>query len=155
MKNCECNVPYLHHLNQQVLFFQNFSEMYIQSNLVTTKFRGFYFREISIHERIIMYRSSTIPLKISFIAILERLWSHCGVLQECPVEANALEAHCKRKLSFFALHCSFHIHWSPLSRESILPSAITMVSVSNVQPSINLEFLCTYKNLRMSLYTLF
>ena len=31
----------------------------------------------------------------------------------------------------------------------------TMVSVSTVQPSINLEFLCTYKNLRMSLYTLF
>ena len=30
----------------------------------------------------------------------------------------------------------------------------TMVSVSTVQPSINLEFLCTYKNLKMSLYTL-
>ena len=30
----------------------------------------------------------------------------------------------------------------------------TMVFVSIVQPSINLEFLCTYKNLKMSLYTL-
>ena len=29
------------------------------------------------------------------------------------------------------------------------------VSVSTVQPSINLEFLSTYKNLKMSLYTLF
>ena len=32
--------------------------------------------------------------------------------------------------------------------------SITMVSVSTVQPSINLEFLCTYKNLKMPLYTL-
>ena len=31
----------------------------------------------------------------------------------------------------------------------------TMVSVSTVQPSINLEFLCTDKKLKMSLYTLF
>ena len=30
-----------------------------------------------------------------------------------------------------------------------------MVSVGTVQPSINLEFLCYYKNLKMSLYTLF
>ena len=29
-----------------------------------------------------------------------------------------------------------------------------MVSVSTVQPSINLEFLCTYKYIKMSLYTL-
>lgn len=34
-------------------------------------------------------------------------------------------------------------------------SITTMVSVSTVQPSINLEFLCTYKNLKMSLDTLF
>ena len=31
----------------------------------------------------------------------------------------------------------------------------TVVSVSIVQPSINLEFLCTYKTLKMSLYNLF
>ena len=31
----------------------------------------------------------------------------------------------------------------------------TMVSVSTVKPSMNLEFLHTYKNLEMSLFTLF
>ena len=30
----------------------------------------------------------------------------------------------------------------------------TMVSVSTVQPLLNLEFLCTYKNFKMYLYTL-
>ena len=30
----------------------------------------------------------------------------------------------------------------------------TMVSVINVQTSLNLEFLCTYKNFKVSLYTL-
>ena len=33
-------------------------------------------------------------------------------------------------------------------------AGITMVSVSTVQPSINLVFLCTDKNLKMPLYTL-
>ena len=37
---------------------------------------------------------------------------------------------------------------------TVRPGAITMVSVSIVQPSINLEILCTYKNLKMPLYTL-
>ena len=37
----------------------------------------------------------------------------------------------------------------------LFKSLSTMVSVSTVQPSINLEFPCTYKNLKMSLYTLF
>jgi hypothetical protein len=38
---------------------------------------------------------------------------------------------------------------------SLDSNIITMVSVSTVQPSINLEFLCFYKSLKMSLYTLF
>ena len=40
---------------------------------------------------------------------------------------------------------------------TVRPGAITMVSVSIVQPSINLEILylsCTYKNLKMPRYTL-
>ena len=37
---------------------------------------------------------------------------------------------------------------------TVRPGAITMVSVSTVQPSINLEILCTYKNLKMPRYTL-
>ena len=58
-------------------------------------------------------------------------------------------------------HTLRHIIAPPLLAQDVAGTAgmimlgSTMVPVSTVQPSLNLEFLCTYKNFKKSLYTLF
>ena len=52
-----------------------------------------------------------------------------------------------------ALKCWWHALHCPKCHFSLTHN-ITMVSVSTVQPSLNLVFLCTDKNLKMPLYTL-